>query len=125
MGRILFLLGAALLAATAVIHGCGQPMVDSWLQGLSEKQKLAICLVWVTDSLSWLVVGVLWAVAGFRQSWLGAAAVGALIPALTAAAILAIDPTFFGGWMLVGSVVLAGSGFALCSSRHPARSAGV
>ena len=125
MGRILLLLGAVLLAATAVIHGCGQPMVDSWLEGLSEKQKLAVCLVWMTDSLSWLVVAVLWTVAGWKRGWLGAAAVGAAIPALTAAAVLAIDPRFFGGWMLAGSVLLAAAGITISSRRHPAGSAGI
>ena len=125
MGRILLVSGAALLALTAVIHGCGQPMVDGWLEGLSEKQKLAICLVWVTDSLSWVVVAALWAVAGFKRGWLGAAAVGAAIPALTAAAILAIDPTFFGGWMLVGSAALAVAGLVVSSRHHPVGSVGI
>ena len=110
MGRILLLCGAGLLAVTAIIHGCGQPMVDGWIQGLSEQQKLAICLVWVTDSLSWLVVAILWTVAGWKRGWLGAAAVAAAIPALTAFGLLAIDPTFFGGWMLAGSVALASAG---------------
>ena len=110
MGRILLLLGAGLLALTAIIHGYGQPMVDSWLLGLSERQTLAICLVWVTDSISWLVVAILWAVAGWKCNWLGAAAVGAAIPTLTALGLLTIDPTFFGGWMLAGSVILAAAG---------------
>jgi hypothetical protein len=120
MGRILLLLGAGLLAVTAVIHGCGQPMVDGWIQGLPEQQKLAICLVWVSDSLGWLVVAILWTVASWRRGWLGAAAIGTAIPALTAAGILAIDPTFFGGWMLVGSVALAAAGLLASSRRHPA-----
>ena len=126
MGRILLFAGAALLAITAVIHALGQPMVDGWLQSLSDKQRAGVCLVWVSDSLSWIVVAVLWVVAGWKQrAWLGAAAIGGTIPALTAIGILTIDPTFFGGWMLVGSVALAGAGLLVSSRHSPAGSAGI
>ena len=121
MGRILLFAGAALLLATAVIHAGGQPMVDGWIQGLDHRQKAAICLVWMTDSLSWAVVACLWAMAGWRteRGWLGAAAIATLVPLATAVGILAIDPTFFGGWMLAGSIALAAAGIAL-SRRKPA-----
>ena len=118
MGRILLFGGAALLAITAIIHALGQPMVDGWLQGLSDKQRAGICLVWVTDSLSWIVVAILWALAGWKREAWRSAAIGAAIPVLTTIGILAIDPIFFGGWMLAGSVALAGAGL-LVSSRHP------
>ena len=118
MGRILIFAGAALLAATAVIHALGQPMVAGWVHGLSAEQKAAICLVWVTDSISWIVVAVLWAVASWNRRWLGAAAIGAIIPATTAVGILAIDPTFFGGWMLVGRLALASAGLAMRKKQH-------
>jgi hypothetical protein len=115
MGRILLFLGAALLLTTAVIHALGQPMIDGWLDGLSHKQKAAICLVWVTDSISWAVVAALWAIAGWKPqpAWKSAAAVACAIPAITAAGIIAIDATFFGAWMLVGSVALATVGLVL------------
>ena len=115
MGRSLLFAGAALLLATAVIHALGQPMVDGWIQGLSEQQKAAICLVWITDSMSWAVVAGIWSIAGWRQQrgWLGASAVAGLIPATTAMGILSFGPSFFGGWMLVGSVVIAGMGLLL------------
>ena len=114
MGRIFLFAGALLLVVTAVIHACGQPMVDDWTQGLTEEQKAAICVVWVTDSVSWLTVAVLWTVAAWKRlAWVGAAAIGAAIPATTAFAIIAIDPTFFGGWMLIASVALAVVGLVL------------
>ena len=115
MGRILLFAGAALLLATAVIHAAGQPMVDNWIQGLDHQQKAAICLVWITDSVSWAVVAFLWAMAGWKQEngWLGAAAIATVIPLGMAVGIMEIDPTFFGGWMLVGSIVLAGAGIAV------------
>lgn len=114
MERIFLFAGAALLTATAVIHAGGQPMVDGWVQGLTEEQKAAICVVWVSDSVSWIVVAAIWLIAAWkRRGWLGAAAIGAAIPATTALGIVAIDPTFFGGWMLVASVALAGVGLVL------------
>lgn len=115
MGRILLFAGAALLLVTAAVHALGQPMVDGWIQGLSDQQKAGICLVWMTDSISWAVVSSIWAISGWRKErgWLGASAVAGSIPAITALGILSIDHSFFGGWMLVGSVVLAGAGLAL------------
>src|SRR5687767_10128674 len=112
MGRILLFAAAVLLLATAVIHAAGQPMVDTWIQGLDHRQKAAICLVWMTDSVSWAVVAFLWAMAGWKREsgWLGAAAIGSVIPLVMAVGIMGIDPTFFGGWMLVGSIALAATG---------------
>lgn len=112
MGRILMFGGAALLAVTALIHAAGQPMVDRWVQNMGERQAAALCLVWLTDSLSWAVVAAIWARAGWKpqREWLAAASVAATIPAVTAAGMAPIDPSFFGLWLLVGSVVLAGGG---------------
>jgi hypothetical protein len=115
MGRILLFAAAALLFVTAVIHARGQPMVDGWVAALSDKQKAAICLVWITDSVSWAVVSLLWTIAGWKQerAWLTTSAIAAIIPLSMVVGILAINPSFFGGWMLVGSVALAGTGIAL------------
>ena len=115
MGRILLLAGAALLAVTAIIHALGQPMVDGWVDGLSHQQKAAICLVWISDSIAWLVVASLWVVAGLsrQRAWIGAATIGTAIPTITAVGILLIDHTFFGGWLLALSSVLALGGIAL------------
>ena len=115
MGRILLFAAAALLVATATIHAAGQPMVNSWTEGLDHRQAMAICLVWITDSVSWAVVAVIWAVAGWtrQRGWLGASATAAVIPLIMFIGMMGIEPEFFGGWMLAGSVVLAASGIAL------------
>jgi len=115
MGRILLFAAAALLAVTAVIHGLGQPMVDRWVAALPDQQKAAICLVWITDSVSWIVVAVLWTAAGWKRerAWLAASAIAAVIPLSMAVGIMGIDPSFFGGWLLLGSLALAGAGIAL------------
>lgn len=115
MGRILLFAAAALLAVTAVMHALGQPMVDGWVAALPDDQKAAICLVWITDSVSWIVVAVLWALAGWtrERAWLTASAIAAVIPLSMVVGIMGIDPSFFGGWMLLGSIALAGAGIAL------------
>lgn len=115
MGRIFLYAAAALLFATAIIHAGGQPMVDRWIQGLDEQQKAAICLVWLTDSVSWVVVSVLWVMAGWKpdRAWLGAATIAAAIPLSMAVGIMGLDPTFFGGWILIGSIALAMLGMGL------------
>lgn len=109
MGRILLFSAAALLVATAAIHASGQPMVNSWTEGLDHRQAMAVCLVWITDSIDWAVVALLWALAGWKQQrgWLGAAAVATLIPLAGGVGVMSIDYTFFGGWMILGSVALA------------------
>src|SRR5688500_19106998 len=125
MGRILLFAAAALLLATAIIHAGGQPMVDSWVQGLDDRQRAAIRLVWITDSIGWAVVAILWAMAGWKmeRGWLGAAAVAAAIPFAMAVGIMTIDPSFFGGWMLLGSIALAAAGL-MRIRRRAARSPG-
>lgn len=123
MGRVFLFAGATLLVATAVIHAVGQPMVDGWVAALPDYQKAAICLVWITDSVSWIVAAVIWALAGWKRerAWLTASAIAAVIPLSMVVGIMGIDPSFFGGWMLLGSVALAGAGIALSwrSSRLP------
>ena len=116
MGRILLFAGAVLLVATAAIHASGQAMVNHWTADLDHQQAMAICLVWLMCSVSWAVVSAIWAAAGWtrQRAWLAAAAIAALIPLAMFVGILLIDPTFFGGWMLFGSVVLAAAGIVLC-----------
>jgi len=114
MGRILLFAAAALLMATALIHTGGEAMVAGWVAGMPDFQKQAVRLVWLTDSVAWAAVAVVWAAAGWKgeRGWLGASAWLLAIPLATAAAILAIDPGFFGGWMLLGSAGLAATGLA-------------
>ena len=97
-------------------------MIDEWISDLPEDQKLALCLVWVTDSVSWAVVSALWAMAGWKQErgWLGASAIAIVIPASMIVGIMSIDPTFFGAWMLLGSVALAAVGLFLIWPRKAA-----
>lgn len=112
MGRFLLLAGAALLFVTALIHASGQSMVNGWTAGLDRFESAAIGLVWLTDSWDWTVVSAVWALAAWKggRGWLGAAAVLCLLPLGMIAGILSIEPTFFGAWMLLASVVLGASG---------------
>lgn len=112
MGRILLFAAAALLATTAFIHAMGQPMVDGWVQALGEKQKAAICLVWIAASIDWIVTAALWGLAAWtrKRDLLIASAIVTVIPAAMAVGIMSIEPGFFGGWMLAGSVALASAG---------------
>ncbi|MCA1662335.1 MAG: hypothetical protein LC648_09370 [Novosphingobium sp.] len=112
MGRILLFAAAVLLVATAAIHASGQAMVESWTQGFDDQQAAAVRLVWITDSIDWAVVAVLWGLAGWRQErgWLGAGAVATLVPLAGGIGVTSIDYTFFGGWMLLDSVALAVAG---------------
>ena len=115
MGRTLLFSAAALLLATAAIHAGGQPMVTGWTAGLDRQPAAALRLVWITDSIDWAVVALLWGLAAWkgRRGWLGAAAVAALIPLAGGVGVLGIEPRFFGGWMILASVALAASGLAL------------
>jgi len=113
MGR--FVLGAAaiLLLATAAIHAMGLPMASAWGEGLGRFQHLAICLFWIAAAVSWAVVALMWAVTAWRRGPRWPAAIATLIPLHSAAGVLYIDWTFFGGQMLAGSVVLATIGLVL------------
>jgi hypothetical protein len=124
MGRILLFAAAALLAATATIHAAGVAMVEAWVAALDAEPRAAIRLVWLTDSADWAVAALIWAIAAWKQDrgWLGAAAVTLLIPLSVALGILAIDPAFFGAWLLVACTALAAAGIAL-SRREPAEAA--
>ena len=115
MGRISLGLGALLLAATAILHAGGLQMVDRWAEGLPPFQAAALRFVWISDSIDWGVAALIWAVAAWRQgaAWLAAAAIAGLIPLAGAIGVMSIDPTFFGGQMLLGSVLLAAAGLAL------------
>ena len=108
MGRLVLAVAAVLLFATAYIHIMGLPMASAWGEGLGRQEHLAICLMWAHASVSWAVVAILWGVTAWRGAkWFGAAALATLIPAYGGAGVMYIEPRFFGGWMLVGSVVLA------------------
>jgi hypothetical protein len=114
MGRVVLFAAALLLLITAGLHALGLPMASSWGEGLGRQEHLAICLMWANASVGWGVVALLWALTAWRfRSWLGASAVAALLPAYGAAGVLYIDPAFFGGQMLLGSVVLGVAGIAL------------
>lgn len=114
MGRVLLFAGAALLALTALIHAAGKSTVSGWVEGLDHFPAAAICLVWLTDSWDWTVTAAVWAIAAWKggRGWLGASAVLCLLPVGMIVGIMGIEPTFFGAWMLIGSVALAGSGIA-------------
>jgi len=114
MGRFVLAAAAALLLATAGFHAMGLPMASRWGEGLGRQEQMAISLMWAHASVSWGVVALLWGVSVWRGGpWLGAAALAALIPAYGAAGVLTIDPSFFGGQMLAGSVVLGLIGLVL------------
>ena len=113
MGR--FILGAAalLLLATAGIHAMGLQMVSGWGENLGRQEQLAICLFWIAASVAWVAVAILYAVTAWRRGPRWPAAIATLIPLHAAAGVLYIEPAFFGGWMLTGSVVLAVIGLLL------------
>jgi hypothetical protein len=113
MGR--FVLGAAalLLLATAGIHAMGIEMVSGWGEHLGRQEQLAICLFWAAASVAWAAVATLWAVTAWRRGPRWPAGLATLIPLHAAAGVLYIEPAFFGGWMLAGSVVLAVLGLVL------------
>jgi len=113
MGRIILAASGVLLLATAAIHAMGLPMASTWGEGLGRFQHLAICLFWIAAAVSWAVVAILWAVTAWRRGPRWPAALAALIPLHSAAGVLYIDPTFFGGQMLAGSVVLGVLGIVL------------
>ena len=118
MGQVLLLGGALLLAATAAIHAVGREMAMGWGEGLPDREQDALCLVWLTDSLSWAVAAALWVLAALRPSGTLriAAALSAMIPLLTGVGIAMIDPTFCGGHLLLTSAGLALAGAALLRS---------
>lgn len=101
------------MLATASIHAMGLPMASAWGEGLGRFQHLAICLFWIAAAVSWVVVAILWAVTAWRRGPRWPAALATLIPLHSAAGVLYIDPTFFGGQMLAGSVVLGVLGLVL------------
>jgi hypothetical protein len=114
LGRTILAAGGVLLLAAACIHAMGLPMASGWGEGLGRQEHQAICLMWANASVGWAVVSLLWLVTAWRRgAWLGAAAVAALIPAYGGAGVMYIDPTFFGGQMLAGSVLLAILGLLL------------
>ena len=112
MGRYVLGAAALLLVATAALHAGGLQMIDRWTQGLPPFQASALRFVWISDSIDWTVAAILWAVAAWKLSrpWLAAAAIAGLIPLAGAVGVMRIDPSFFGGQMLLGSVILAAVG---------------
>ncbi|HEY5712469.1 MAG TPA: hypothetical protein VIT38_11295 [Allosphingosinicella sp.] len=116
MGRALLIAGGVVLGATAVIHSTGTAMVDHWTVAMDEQPRAALRLVWLTDSFDWAVVAAGWLVAAWRPgtAWRYAAALLALIPLAGAIGILRIEPTFFGGHLVLASVIMALAGVGLC-----------
>ena len=116
-GRALMAAGALLLLATAALHAAGCQMVAGWTEAMAHQQSQALQLVWLTDSLTWGISAIVWLIAAYRpdRSWRGAAILLAIVPLLTGAAIMFIEPKFFGGYLLIVSagLVVAGSGMAL------------
>lgn len=83
-------------------------MVEGWLGGLDEKQRAGLSLVWLAIAFDWVITAVLWGLAAWWlcRAWLITAFVAAAIPLSMSVGLLAIEPTFFGAWMLAGSVGL-------------------
>ena len=119
MGRILIVAGAVLLLVTAAIHAFGVSMVREWAAGLGPRQSAALQFVWLSDSLDWAVAAVIWIVAAIKRqlAWRAAAGAAAIIPLAGAVAVISIDPGFFGGYLLLGSVILALAGLAASGRR--------
>ena len=115
MGRYLIWAAALVLAVTAALHAGGLQMVDRWSEGLAPFEASALRFVWISDSIDWTVAAILWVTASWKQSrsWLAAAGIVTLIPLAGAIGVMRIDPSFFGGQMLLGSVVAAVAGIIL------------
>jgi hypothetical protein len=115
LGRALLIAGAVLLLGTATLHALGCDMVAGWLEELPHQQSRGLQLVWLTDSLSWAIVASAWLVTAYRpdQPWRRASVVLSAIPLLTGVGIVSIDPTFFGGYLLLASSLLGAVGAAL------------
>jgi hypothetical protein len=113
MGRYILAAAALLLFATAGIHAMGLPMASGWGESLGREPQLAICLFWAHASVSWAAVALIWAVTAWRREPRWPAAIATLVPLHAGAGVLYIEPGFFGGWMLAGSVVLAAIGLFL------------
>jgi hypothetical protein len=115
IGRPLLAAGAILLLGTAAIHAAGCRMVADWTEALGPQQRYGLQLVWLTDSLGWIIAAIVWLVAVRRpdRSWRHAAMLVAVIPLLTGGGIMLIDPAFFGGHLLLASGLLGITGAAL------------
>ncbi|MGZ8347404.1 MAG: hypothetical protein ACXWUP_09870 [Allosphingosinicella sp.] len=115
MGRTLLILAAALLLVTAVLHAVGVPMMSAWTAALPEAQRAVLRLVWVTDAVDRTVVALIWIATAWRgrRAWRRAAALASLIPLAAGIGIVTLDAYFFGGWLLIFSVLLAMLGLRL------------
>lgn len=111
-GRAFIVTGTVVLLMTSAIHASGLPMIDGWLQGLGPQQRAGLNLVWVAVAFDWLITAALWGLAAWWlcREWLITASVAAAIPLAMAVGIISIEPSFFGGWLLLGSVVLFATG---------------
>ena len=114
--RAPLVLAALLLAATAVFHLTGLPMVSGWFEG--DKRAIMV-LLWIVPAASWLLIAAFWlfrAVRGVTLDW-SVLLLTAAMPLLVGVPLLAlVSPLHPGGYMLIAASVLA-----LVSRRRGAR----
>ena len=115
MARTFLVGGALLLLTTAAIHATGVSMVAGWAAELQPREAAALQLVWLSDSFEWGVAAAIWLLAAWKATpaWRAAASVAGLIPLAGGVGVMALDPTFFGGHLLLASVALAAAGLLL------------
>ena len=120
MDRALLIAGAFLLLLTAGLHAAGVAMVAAWTEGFGEREAAAVKLVWLTNSIDWMAVALIWLMAAWkrRPEWTAAGAMVAIIPLAGGVGIARIDPFFFGGQMVLASVALALLGLLLIHRRR-------
>jgi hypothetical protein len=110
MARIWLIAGSLLLAGTAAFHLTGLDSASQWLDGLRGR---IVALLWASAAINWIFVALIWTFAAIRPSaalrwpvWLTA-----MIPAVTGLMLLlGVDAGHPGGYMLIGSSVLAAVG---------------
>lgn len=105
--RILLLLGAVILVATALFHMTGLSAAAGWLDG---GRGAIVGLLWSSVAFDWVVVAIVWIGAALRpaSSLRLPVLLTALIPGCAGALLLAtVDAAHPGGYLLLASTVLA------------------